>query len=148
MSGRPTGLALLTLLGVFALAPDATAQAQAATATEGPPRVAEVTRSCPGDAPQPDACAGCGGFDFAKVPPVRVFPRPGMFPITPTGPGYYSLLDALRGEARDAPAPFGYPPFALMQPSFFDADWRYLDNTKTPPQDFLDRLKRVRVGDD
>ena len=146
MSGRPTGLALLTLLGVFALAPDATAQAP--TATEGPPRVAEVTRSCPGDAPQPDACAACGGFDFAKVPPVRVFPRPGMFPITPTGPGYYSLLDAVRGEARDAPAPFGYPPFALMQPSFFDADWRYLDNPKTPPQDFLDRLKRVRVGDD
>jgi hypothetical protein len=100
----------------------------------------------PANAP-PAACDPCAGFDFKKVPPARVFPRPGMFPIAPTGPGYYSALDALRDECREKPPQFGYPPFALMQPSFFDADWRYLDDPKTPSQDVLDRLKRIRVGD-
>src|SRR5689334_9420469 len=44
------------------------------------------------------ACDGscCGGFDFSKVPPVRIIPRPGNFPILPSGPGYYSLLDVIR----------------------------------------------------
>lgn len=95
-----------------------------------------------------DGCDACGGFDFKKVPPVRVFPRPGYFPIPPSGKGYYSALDALRGECRDGPPKFGYPPFALMPPSFFDADFRYLDDPKTPPQNVLDRMKRIRLGDD
>lgn len=98
--------------------------------------------------PSPAPCDSCLGFDFSKVPPVRVFPPPGMFAIPPGGPGYYSVLDALRGNYREKPPPFGYPPFALMQPSFFDANWRYLDDPKTPPQDFLDRLKRMHPGPD
>lgn len=96
---------------------------------------------CP---PQRDLC----GFDFSRVPPVRPMPRTGLFPVPPTGNGYYSLLDALRGEMRDKPPQYGYPPFALMIPSHFDADWRYLDNPEAYAQaDTLDRLKRVRVGD-
>src|SRR5262245_23511947 len=50
-------------------------------------------------------------FDFKKVPPVRPFYRQGMFPISPTGPGYYSLLSALRGTSTEGPPKFGYPPF-------------------------------------
>jgi hypothetical protein len=75
-------------------------------------------------------------------------PRTGLFPVPPTGCGYYSLLDALRGEMRDKPPQYGYPPFALMIPGLFDADWRYLDNPEAYAQaDALDRLKRVRLGD-
>ncbi len=34
-----------------------------------------------------------------------------------------------------------------MPPSFFDADFRYLDNPNNTDTDFFDPLKRVRVGD-
>jgi hypothetical protein len=94
-------------------------------------------------------CDSCGGgFDFKKVPPVRPLTRTGMFAIPPSGKGAYNLLAHVRGQETDGPPKFGYPPFALMQFSFFDADFRYLDDPKTPPQDALDRLKRVRLGDD
>lgn len=107
----------------------------------------------PGGSQSQPAGGGCGTtpdgrFDFKKVPPVQVFPRPGFFSIPPSGPGYYSLLDRLTGNYRQEAPKFGYPPFALMGPGLFDADWRYLDDPKTPPQDFLDRLKRIHIGDD
>jgi Alginate export len=105
-------------------------------------------------------CAGCGGggcgacssgdgaFNFKKVPPVRPPTRTGMFPIPPSGKGAYNLLAAVQGKSSDGPPKFGYPPFILMPPGFFDADFRYLDDPKTPPQDALDRLKRIHIGDD
>jgi len=92
------------------------------------------------------ACETCGDFNFKKVPPVRALPRPGMFPIPPSGPGYYSALDALRGKCSEKPPQSGYPAFALMQHSLFDADWRYLDDPKTPPKDISERLKRMHLG--
>jgi hypothetical protein len=90
----------------------------------------------------------CAPFDFKKVPPVRVFPRAGNFPIAPSGCGYYSLIDHLNGEAREKAPRFGYPPFALMPPSFFDADFRYLDDPKNKDCDWSDCLHRIRHGDD
>lgn len=79
---------------------------------------------------------------------MRVFPRPGMFAIPPSGCGAYSLLDAFRRDYHDKPPQFAYPPFVLMQYPFFDADWRYLDDPKTPPRDIFDHMKRIRLGDD
>jgi hypothetical protein len=70
-----------------------------------------------------------------------------MFFIPPTGPGYYSALDALRGEVKEKPPQSGYPAFGLMQFSNFDADWRFLDDPKTPPKDWSERLKRMHLGD-
>jgi hypothetical protein len=93
------------------------------------------------------ASSSCGSFDFTSVPPVQPFPRQGFFPIPPSGCGSYSLLDAARGVVTNGPRKFGYPPFGLMAPSFFNADWRYLDDPKTPPRDWLDEGKRVPVGD-
>lgn len=94
-------------------------------------------------------CETCSApFDFKKVPPVRPPTRPGMFWIPPSGAGAYNLLAAVRGEETAGPPKFGYPPFALMPPPFFDADFRYLDDPKTPPTDALDRIKRLRFGDD
>ncbi len=69
-----------------------------------------------------------------------------MFPILPSGPGYYSALDALRGQCREKPPQSGYPAFALMQQSLYDADWRFLDDPKTPPSDWSEQLKRVHLG--
>jgi hypothetical protein len=82
-----------------------------------------------------------------KVPPVQPLPRPGFFPMLPTGPGYYSLLDALTGNYRDGPPKYPYPRVAAMTNSFFDADFRYLDDPTNAETDFFDPLKRVRVGD-
>jgi hypothetical protein len=87
------------------------------------------------------------GFDFSKVPPV---PRPpvrfGMFAVPPAGPGYYSALDWLTGTYREAPPKDNFPRFGLSGMSFFDYDWRFLDDPSYDP-DLLDGLKRVRVGD-
>jgi hypothetical protein len=97
----------------------------------------------PAPAPECDC-----GFDFKKVPRVRPFPRPGNFPVPPTGPGYYSALDQLRGECLKAPPKYPYPRFGLIQPSFFDLDnFSYLDDPKNTEHDFFDPLKRVRLGD-
>lgn len=92
-------------------------------------------------------CDCCETFDWKKVPPVCIFPRPGFFPNQPTGCGYYSLQDQIRGECREAPPKYGYPCFGLMQPSFFDADFRYLDDPKNTDHDVFDALKRIHLGD-
>ena len=87
-------------------------------------------------------------FDWKKVPRVRPFPRPGNFPILPTGPGYYSALDELRGECLKGPPKYPYPRFGLIQPSFFDVDnFAYLDDPKNSEHDFFDPLKRIHIGD-
>jgi len=96
------------------------------------------------DAADPDCC--CASI-WSKVPPVRIFPRQGNFPIPPTGPGYYSLRDVIAGNYRQAPPKFPYPPFALMPPSFFDADFRYLDDPNNTQHDLFDPLHRLHLGD-
>lgn len=95
----------------------------------------------------PSCTSGCF-FDFSKVPPVWPTPRTGPFPNPPKGAGYYSLLDQVTGEYREAAPKYGYPPFALMQPGFFNADFRYLDDPKNTSHDVYDSLKRIRLGED
>src|SRR5262249_20653807 len=79
--------------------------------------------------------------------PVRIFPPPGFFSVPPKGPGYYSLHDLLTGTCRKDPPKFPYPPFALMSPGFFDADFRYLEDPKNKQHDLFDPLHRVHLGD-
>lgn len=95
---------------------------------------------------QADACSNCCSFDFSKTPSIWPAPRTGNFPNPPKGPGYYSLLDQIRGEYRENPPKYGYPPFALMQYSFFNADFRYIDDPKNTSFDFYDPLKRMHIG--
>src|SRR5262245_19722806 len=117
-------------------------------ATSGPrrlPQTGEVQiASPPGQAGSTEASEGAksetaksaaprcevSGFDWSKNPPVRLFPRPGNFAILPSGPGYYSLLDVAEDNYREAPPKFPYPPFCIIPFSFFDADFRYLDDPK------------------
>ncbi|MGB6042321.1 MAG: alginate export family protein [Pirellulales bacterium] len=74
-------------------------------------------------------------------------PRPGNFPIPRTGCGYYSLLDQLMGTCRDKPPKSGYPPFALMAPGFFDADFRYVESLDYNERTLAEKLKRMHVTD-
>lgn len=97
-------------------------------------------------------CAACdpadAGFDWAKVPRTRPMPKLGNFPILPTGPGYYSFLDTLRGDYRQAPPKYPYPRFGIIPPSFFDVDnFSYLDNPNNTEHDAFDCLKRIHLGD-
>src|SRR5262249_46388935 len=89
------------------------------------------------------------GFDWTKVPPIEVMPRPGNFviyPYPPTGPGYYSLRDLLEGNYRQKPPVFPYPPFAITANSTFNYDFRYLDKPDNTQHDLFDPLKRIHLG--
>lgn len=98
-------------------------------------------------APAPTCTDDCCEFDWKNVPPVRIFPRAGNFAMPPSGGGYYSLRDLVLGEYREKPPRFPYPPFAQMAPSFFDADFRYLDDPKNTQHDIFDPLHRIHLGD-
>ncbi|MBM4069079.1 MAG: hypothetical protein FJ271_09065 [Planctomycetes bacterium] len=84
---------------------------------------------------------------WETVPPIHIFPRLGNFPMLPSGPGYYSLLDHCRGDFRQARPKFPYPSFVIMPFPFFDADFRYLDNPKNQEFDWSDCLHRIHCGD-
>jgi hypothetical protein len=115
---------------------------------EVPPGLQEETVTS--TTPSPSECEECpdSRFNFKKVPPTRVFPRLGHSPNLPKGPGYYSFLDVLQGNYRENPPKYPYPMSAFMPPSFFDANFRYLDDPKNTETDFFDPFKRVRIGDD
>jgi hypothetical protein len=84
---------------------------------------------------------------WSKVPPVTPIPRMGNFQILPTGPGYYSLLDYLEGNYREKPPKYPWPPFSIDPGSFFNNDFRYLDDPKNTQHDYLDPIKRIHFGD-
>ncbi len=84
---------------------------------------------------------------WAVSPPVEKFPRPGWFPLGPTGPGYYSLADVVHGEYRKGPPKYPYPRFSIIPFPFFYADWRYLDDPKNEEHDCFDCLKRIHWGE-
>jgi hypothetical protein len=84
---------------------------------------------------------------YRRVPPVQPFPRPALFITPPSGPGYYSLADLLTGNHRGGPPRYPYPRFSIMAFSFFDADFRYLDDPNNTEYDFFDPIKRVHLGD-
>ena len=86
--------------------------------------------------------------DWLKVPAIRKTPRVGWFFFNPSGPGYYTFLDLLRGEYRSEapPAPFGLR--ALNVTPFYDRDFRFLDSPDNTNHLWTDAFKRVHLGDD
>ncbi len=92
-------------------------------------------------APPPKKEEGPQPF-WAKVPDLEPQSRPGDFLLPPSGCGYYSALDALRGEQKDT-APF-YPYHGFD--GFFNNDFRYLDKTDGKPYDAFDDFKRIHLG--
>lgn len=85
---------------------------------------------------------------FANVPPVFVFPRLGLYPVFPTGEGYYSAKDFILGEYRQKPPPFPWGRISLKPFPFYDADFRYLDDPQNTYHMWSDFLKRRRIGED
>ena len=86
-------------------------------------------------------------FDMSKVPPVTPMPRPGLFIMPPTSPGYYSLWDMVTGNKREKPPVAPYAPFALLTTPAYDIDFRYLD-TPGHEKDIFDPIKRMDLGND
>lgn len=115
-----------------------------------PAAPAPVQPGATSPAPQP-AQPGCecnSVFDWKKVPRTRPMPRPGFFPVPPTGPGYYSVLDWVRGDYLQAPPKYPYPRTSAIFPAFYDLDnFAYLEDPKNTEHDFFDPLKRVHIGD-
>lgn len=87
----------------------------------------------------------------AAAPPapkwVTPFPRLGYFVVPPTGAGYYSLLDHLRGDERQAPPKYPYPRFGIIPQSYYDVNWSYLKDPKNTDHDYADCLKWMPVAD-
>ena len=71
--------------------------ASKAEASEAPPATPPAPAApCPAPAPNPPRW---------QTP----LPRPGYFTLPPGGPGYYSVLDQIRGNELQAPPKYPYP---------------------------------------
>lgn len=88
-------------------------------------------------------------IDWSSFPStIHSMPRTGFFQVPPTGrAGYYSLWDYLLDQERSASPKTGYSNTALNQFSFFDSDWRYVDALPEEDRTWVERLKRMRVGE-
>ncbi len=86
-------------------------------------------------------------FDWSKVPPVTPMPRPGVFIVPPSGPGYYSLWDLLTGNERKAPPVAPHAPFGLLPVSSSELDFRYMEKPGYE-KDVFDPVKRIHLGSD
>src|SRR5262249_47020938 len=84
---------------------------------------------------------------WATNPPVTPFPRPAFFFIPPSGPGYYTAWECLTGNELENTPKYPYSPISITPFSFFDADFRYLDDPKNTQHDWLDFTKRIHIGD-
>jgi len=97
-------------------------------------------------APPPMPVAPPTGSLWKGIPPVFVFSRLGEFPVPPTDPGYYSLMDALRGDYSAKPPVMPYGRTSLKPYPFYDADFSYLDKPDNKQFDWSDCLKRREIG--
>jgi hypothetical protein len=126
---------------------------------EAPPRDAVVVETAdasptaapaaaPADDPKPDDPPKS---IWSKVPPIVPQSLTGWFFIppwiSPSGPGYYSLKDYLLGEYREQAPKFPYPPLSPDAFSFYDADYRYLDDPNNTQHDWSDCYKRMHLGE-
>lgn len=85
---------------------------------------------------------------WTRVPNVQPFPPLGSTIVPPRGSGYYTLLELILHDRREAPPKYPYPRFAIMPFPFFNADWRSLDNLETREDDPFNLFKRIFLGDD
>ncbi|HEY7154629.1 MAG TPA: alginate export family protein [Gemmataceae bacterium] len=136
-----------TLLGPSGAGSGAVETAPAVSGEEAPVEEAP-TIAGPSGAARPEAQPSPYGPWWTRVPNVQPFPPPGNTVLPPTGPGYYTFLELLRGDYRQVPPRYAYPRFGIIQFSFFNADWRYLDNAGSQDRDVFDFLKRLRFLDD
>ena len=133
-----------------AVAPSAPADQTAAVCPVCGGTTVSDAKKAPAPSPAPSHKTCCCGqiVDWTKVPvSIRPYPRPGNFPTPPAGPGYFSLADHLTGNCRKQAPKSGYPSFALMPPSFYDADFRYVDSVPVEDRTLVEKLKRIQLND-
>ena len=93
-------------------------------------------------------CGGCGCVDWSAIPfSLTKMPRPGNFPNPPNAPGYFTATDWITGNCQEKRPASGYPPFGLMPPSLFDADFRYVDGKPAEKRTVVEMLKRIQLND-
>jgi hypothetical protein len=125
--------------------------------TQDDAKTVPSTSSKPGDegknaAPSETEKEAAAGEDsdpspWSKVPPITPMQRPGWFLVPPSGPGYYSLKDWILDDYRDKPPKYPYPPTSIIPFSYFDVDYRYLDDPNNTQFDWSDFYKRIHIGD-
>lgn len=122
--------------------PVAAGELPPAPAGPSPPVATGALPTAAPPAPCPPPPATPGGPRW-----VTPLPRVGLFTVPPAGPGYYSVLDAIRGDYREAPPKYPYPRVSgIMQPNY-DVDWSYLKNPDNTEYDYADFLKWMPVAD-
>lgn len=113
-----------------------------------PPGNCSAFGSVPGyNTGNPSTATGVAPW-WRNVPNAERLPPGAYFLVRPKGPGYYSLKDVLDGNFRDAPPKWPILPFGIMYNSFFDNDFRYLDDPKNADYDPLNFLHRIHIGND
>src|SRR5205814_5252846 len=65
----------------------------------------------------------------------------------PSGPGFFTLLDAVRGEEREKPPRWPYPRSGPISPPFNEVSFTYLDPIPFDERDWAEKLKRIPVGE-
>ena len=106
------------------------------------PEPAGQQRTWSGPAQKP----GSAKTFWETVPPIQPFPRQGNFMIAPSGPGYYTLLDQIRGRELKGRPKNPYLQWGQNANPFYNVDFRYLDDPKNTQTDPLDPIKRVHLG--
>lgn len=84
---------------------------------------------------------------WSRVPPPQTLPRYGYFLLPPNKPGYYSFLFLLLDEPSPQAPRTPYPPIAGDGYSFYDADYRYLENPSFGQVDLFSSFKRIHPTD-
>ncbi|MFO0938761.1 MAG: alginate export family protein [Gemmataceae bacterium] len=84
---------------------------------------------------------------WENTPPIQPFPRQGNFMISPSGPGYYTLFDAIHGRYLNERSKNPYLQWGQNANPLFNVDFRYLDDPKYQSVDPFDPLKRIHLGD-
>lgn len=152
---RPlAGMLLVVILGWTArmsaaqtpAPPESLPPAADAPATPAPAKDEQPCDPPKADAPKKDAPKDPPTWHGYKM---RVLPLapPGGFPIPPTGPGYYTLLELVHGTPAEKPPRWPYPRSGPMQMSFSEIDFSYLDAIPFDQRAWAEKLKRIPLGD-
>ena len=152
---RRLGQAARTLTITTTVAAGAAAAQDPAPQQPPLPIVLEQQQPIPGAAVPLDPAAIPG-------PPVLVDPAPapkpnpprwqtpvargGYFAVQPTGPGYYTALDQLRGNELAAPPKYPYPRIGPIFIPNSEVNWSYLKDPNNTQHDYADFLKWIPIA--
>jgi hypothetical protein len=95
----------------------------------------------------PPGTTGPKTFWETVWPTIVPYPRTGNFYIAPSGPGYYTLFDMLRGKQLQNRPENPFLQWGQNANPFFNVDFRYLDNPNNEEHFLFDSLKRIHLGD-